>query len=455
MRHAAITALALLLTACGSGSSAPDTAAPAPLPEPTPETQALALNCSWLLRSDQDLLNLAFPDEAATYWVAALPALPGTRVRIDGEYPKSRYFSFNAYDPALRPTDVITDYQVDPAEGGNPYRSAGAAGGRYVAYLRPGTAPEPREPNTLYAGGIDLLGRAELPNPAWLVLYRIYLAEGSRSGGVPLPRLTLETADGGRTPVAFESCNPLPPEGVPSLLNDLIRQTSNPLPGLPFPLAPEQPQVVRFYGLPETLRQLLSNAVGFPLPLGAITGADTGGGFLSNVDNAYVTSIASRDKGSLYILRGRAPRHARVPSEAPLGAAQLRYWSLCTNEFVSQRYVDCLSDYEVPVDAQGFFTLVVSDPAQKPANATDANAIAWLPWGSIYPDSVLIYRHMLPSPHFTQAVQNVPYGTPAAEVMGDYLPRIAYCDKATIEAAGSAAQAFEACAAREVLSAKD
>ena len=55
---------------------------------------------------------------------------------------------------------------------------------------------------------------------------------------------------------------------------------------------------------------------------------------------------------------------------------------------------------------------------------------------------------MLPSPHFTQAVQNVPYGTPAAEVMGDYLPRIAYCDKATIEAAGSAAQAFETCAAR-------
>ena len=107
-----------------------------------------------------------------------------------------------------------------------------------------------------------------------------------------------------------------------------------------------------------------------------------------------------------------------------------------------------LSDFEVPVDAQGFFTLVVSDPAQKPANATDANAIAWLPWGSIYPDSVVIYRHMLPSPHFTQAVQNVAYGTPPVDVMGDYLPRIAYCDQATIEAAGSAAQAFEDCAAK-------
>lgn len=447
MLRLAIPALALLLAACG-GSSAPGTAAETPLPQPTPETQAIALNCSWLVRSDPDLLNIAFPDEAATYWVAALPALPGTRLRIEGEYPHSRYFSYNAYDPALRPTDAITDYQLDPSEGGNPYRNAGASHGRYVAYLKPGMVPQAREPNTIYAGSIDLLNRVDLPNPVWLLIYRIYLAEGSRSGGVPLPKLTLETAGGTATPVALERCNPLPPEGLPGLVNGVIRDSSNPLPGLPFPLAPKQPQMLRFYGLPEALRQLVSNAVGFQLPLGAITGADTGGGFLSNIDNAYVTGIASRDKGSLYILRARAPRYARQPAEAPLGAAQVRYWSICTNEFVSQRYVDCLSDFEVPVDAQGYFTLVVSDPAQKPANATDANAMAWLPWGSIYPDSVLIYRHMLPSPHFTQAVQNVPYGTPPVDVMGEYLPRIAYCDKATIEAAGTPAAAFEACAAK-------
>ncbi|HSW14349.1 MAG TPA: hypothetical protein VLI06_15995, partial [Solimonas sp.] len=279
MLRSTIPALALLLAACGGGSAPDSTAAPGPTPEPTPETQALALNCSWLVRSDPDLLNIAFPDEAATYWVAALPALPGTRLRIDGEYPRSRYFSFNVYDPALRPSDAITDWQLDPATGGNPYRTAGAAGGSYVAYLEPGAVPDTRAPNTLYAGSIDLLNRADLPNPVWLLIYRVYLAEGSRSGGVALPRLTLEAA-GRETPVAFESCNPLPPEGLPGLVNGVIRDSSNPLPGLPFPLSPDEPQMLRFYGLPETLRQLVSNAVGFPLPLGAITGADTGGGFL-------------------------------------------------------------------------------------------------------------------------------------------------------------------------------
>ncbi len=439
--RAALLALSLCALAACSASDEPQ-----PLTTgASAETRTLAANCAWLLRSDADLLNIAYPDEGAIYWVAAIPALPGTRLRVEGEFPQARYFSFNTYDPALRPTDALTDYQIDASAGGNPFQVDGASG-RYVAYIEPGAVPQSRAANTLYAGEINLLNRAALPNPAWVLLYRLYLPQGDRNGAVPLPSLHLEVA-GKDTPIALQGCDLLPPDGVPSLLNDLIRNASDPgLIGLlPFPLSAEKPEMIRFYGLPETLRVLLSNAVGFSLPLQAVTAADTSGGFLSNVDNAYVTAMASRDKGSLYILRARAPSHAQKPTDAPQGAAQLRYWSLCTNEFFSQRYVGCLYDEQVPLDSEGYFTLVVSDPAQRPDNATDANGIAWLPWGAIYPDSVILYRHMLPSPHFSQAVQNVPYGTAAAEVMGDYLPRIAYCDRATIEAAATAAAAFAAC----------
>lgn len=441
----AVLLCALALGACGSSGDNADSAPP-PAPEPSPETQALAANCAWLLRSDPDLLNIAFPDEDAVYWVAAVPAMPGTRLRIEGEFPQARYFSYNAYDPLLRPTDVLTDYQLD-ADNGNPYSSASGAATRYVAWVEPGAAPETRTANTLYAGSLNLMGQSVLPNPAWVLIYRVYLPEGTRSGGVPLPSLHLE-AGGIETPIALEGCNPLPPEGVPSLLNTLIREASDPgvLGLLPFPFAPDTPQMVRFYGLPETARLLLGNALGFELPLQAITAADTGGGFLSNADNAYVTTMMSREQGALYILRARAPTYARAPHEAPLGAAQLRYWSICTNEFLTQRYVGCLSDFEVPVDRDGFFTLVVSDPAQRPENAGVAgSALAWLPWGAAYPDSVIIYRHMLPSPAFSQAVQNVPYGTPPEDVMGDYLPQVHYCERSTIESASSAAEAFAAC----------
>lgn len=435
--------LTLTLAACSSEAPQPQTSS-SPI-TPSVETLQVSANCAWLLRSDADLLNIAYPDEGALYWVAAIPALPGTRLRVEGEFPQARYFSFNTYDPALRPTDALTDYQISAAEGGNPFQTSGREG-RYVAYIEPGAVPDERAADTLYAGEIDVLGRVALPNPAWVLMYRIYLPEGDRTGGAGLPSLMLEV-NGRDTPIALQGCDLLPPEGVPSLLNDLIRNASDPglLGLLPFPFSVEAPQVQRFYGLPETLRVLLSNAVGFSLPLQAITAADTGGGFLSNVDNAYVTAMMSRDKGSLYILRAKAPTYAQQPTEAPLGAAQLRYWSLCTNEFFTQRYVGCLYDEQVLLDADGYFTVVVSDPAQKPANAGNGGDIAWLPWGAIYPDSVLLYRHMLPSAHFTQAIQNIPYGTPAADVMGEYMPTISYCTRQIIESATSAEAAFLAC----------
>jgi len=78
-----------------------------------PETRTSAL-CSWPLVTDPDFLNAALPDQAATYWVAALPNLPATRLRIEGQDPQARYFSFHAYSPLQASADVLTDYQNAP-----------------------------------------------------------------------------------------------------------------------------------------------------------------------------------------------------------------------------------------------------------------------------------------------------------------------------------------------------
>lgn len=414
---------------------------------PAEEPQAAAADaaCSWPFVSNRDLINIAFPDEAATYWVGGIPAIPGTRLRIEGDFPQARYFSFNVYDPQLRPVDAVTDYQLLTRDGrGNPYRGAGApTGAQYVAYIVPEPKPEQPVPNTLYSGSIALPGGQSLPlNPMMMVIYRIYLPELDGRGGVALPKLTLETSDG--TPVlGLSLCEPLPPDGLPGALNAAIREASFPT-GASVTAA-EPPRVNRFYNLPETGRVLLSSLLGVELPPNALTEGG-GGGFLSNVDNAYVSALFRRDKGSLYVVRAKAPRAAQRPGEAPLGGAQLRYWSLCTNEILSQRFVACLTDHDVPLDAQGYFTLVVSDPAERPANAIAENGVAWLPWGGIYPDSLLIYRHMLPSAHFAEAIQNIPYGTPVGDVMGEYAPRPSYCDRATVEAAGpEPAAIFAAC----------
>src|SRR3546814_16819956 len=91
------------------------------------------------------------------------------------------------------------------------------------------------------------------------------------------------------------------------------------------------------------------------------------------------------------------------------------------------------------IDSLGFFTVVVSAAAYRPINAVRTNDITWLPWGS-YPDGLLLYRHLLPNPAFAQAIQNVPYGSDPDAVMGDYFPQVAYCTRATAEAAGSPAR---------------
>src|SRR3546814_10363718 len=60
----------------------------------------------------------------------------------------------------------------------------------------------------------------------------------------------------------------------------------------------------------------------------------------------------------------------------------MRYWSVCENEFATQRYVACSADEDTMIDSLGFFTVVVSDAADRPINAVRTNDITWLPWGS-------------------------------------------------------------------------
>ncbi|MDP3857260.1 MAG: hypothetical protein Q8Q73_05780 [Stagnimonas sp.] len=470
MSRALSLALALLLGALLAACAEPgdDTASsasalsPAAYPGTPPEPAPLSALCSWPLVSDSDVLNVLLPDEAATYWVAALPNLPGTRLRIEGQYPQARYFSFNAYSPLLASVDVLTDYQIAPLQAGsNPYRDPAAApGAGYVAYVLPEPAPaaDQRQPNALYSGQFPVGLGIELPaNPLQILIYRIYLAEGDTVGGVPLPTLTVETADGSQALMTLDLsiCTPLVPPGLlPDLLSEAMRSQSPPaavtalFSTVPLPVSSSTPTMQRSYGLLETFRSSMSDSLGFEIPGQAVT-ATVGANLANNLDNAYLQAILSRDKGSMYLVRGKAPKAATVPAQAPLGNAEVRYWSLCTNEVLSQRFTDCLYDAQVPLDADGYFTVLVSDPDQRPANAIAENGIGWLAWGALYPDATLLYRHMLPSVGYAEAIQNIPQGTPPETVMGSYYPLLAYCDRATVEAAGnSAAAVFAACAAR-------
>ena len=470
---AAITGLALAVLGACSSEDARTTANPAASPAASGNVLSsesllqamggtetpLGLGCGWIAASDPDKANIAFPGSEAKYWVAAAPVSPQTRLRIDGRYPDARYFSYNAYDAALRPTDAVADFELTPTENGregNPFARKGAQpGGAYTAYLEYGPSPVQnpdvqRKPNTFYTGEIGL-GPLNIPNALAVFIYRVYVSNTGEffDGGVGLPTLTLETADGSRELGTLPNCaEPLLPNAggaLPTLgLNELLLSLDYPNQlALPFPTATNPPNTLKFFSLGDTAFRILGNVTGQDTSMLGGRVDSGSGGFLSNVHNAYTSTGFARRYGSIAMVRAKAPTYRGQPG-VEFGQEQLRYWSLCGNEFATQRFTDCAADFQVPLDEQGFFTVVISDPADRPANATAENGFLWLPWGP-YPDQLLLYRHMLHNPEFEEAIQNVDKGVALAEVMKDFAPVGIYCDPNVFTQSNRSGEVFALC----------
>ena len=85
--------------------------------------QGVDTTCQFALtRLDASTTNVLAVDTNAVYWGGTYAALPGTRIRIEGLYPYSRYISWNVYDSAARPIDALSDFELTPDPGSsNPF----------------------------------------------------------------------------------------------------------------------------------------------------------------------------------------------------------------------------------------------------------------------------------------------------------------------------------------------
>src|SRR5688500_644509 len=159
--------------------------------------QGVDTTCQFALtRLDASTTNVLAVDTNAVYWGGTYAALPGTRIRIEGQYPHSRYISWNVYDAAARPIDALSDVELAPDPGSsNPFLPGAdrtVTQRSYTAFIEVGPRPAQPAPNTLYTG--DSRGGT--------FLYRVYVPDAGRDekGGVPLPKVTLESAGGSGTP---------------------------------------------------------------------------------------------------------------------------------------------------------------------------------------------------------------------------------------------------------------
>ncbi len=356
------------------------------------------LSCAWAHMVTRDTLNVAYPDTGATYWSMSYNLIAGDRIELEGTFPDARYISFVTYGLTGSAVDHLTDRDIQADVGSsNPFADPGAPdGGSYALTLSASAGPG-APGNVLAAGGVT-----------GSVVYRTYVPDdsGDPTGGVGLPTVKVRRADG--SVVTIPEC--ADPGGDPTLVS-LINAF-----GPATDVAPLDPPL-------------------FKRPAAVA-------GLYANPDNGYVAAVAEHQPGEVVVVRAKAPTVPdTVAGASPATPGRdMRYWSMCTNEYRKPYPVtDCTHDTRVPLDGDGWYTIVASTAADRPSNATTADGVAWLDWGSTTFDMVLILRNMLPDAGFTEDVFDVAPGQPASSAMGEHAPLTATCDRATFEAGGATA----------------
>lgn len=410
-----------------------------------------ATNCAWPLSlSPTGSGNFLAPDDSARYWAMPFPKAYQT-MKIQGQFPNARYFSFVAYsgDASGRPVDTAgsrhdTTITPDGSAGGSSY-----------------TVRVSRDLSVSGAtNGIPVTS-----NDAWVVL-RIYapapdptLSAQALSGGVPLPAISFDDAP----PLA--TCPP--PSSIDGQVWHPVRSVNKledlrAFFGLIFPPGFDLNQ-------PTDFDEIITGRLWFSPPrLPPIL-------LFPNPDNKYLlTTPGPYQRGRVVVIRAKAPAVAGrrmgegqgdqgQDSQGKGRAADMRYWSLCNNDFaLPVSSVGCLSDLTARLEG-GWFTVVISDDMSRPEWLRPG--VNWLPWGDEQYPKLVFFRHLLPSETFPYSIQQVVKGCPGSclnndavfdftlpdlprravinaagpavkRLMGEYYPVAAWCDKATFERGG-------------------
>ena len=99
----------------------------------------------------------------------------------------------------------------------------------------------------------------------------------------------------------------------------------------------------------------------------------------------YIVRDERVDEGDVLVLYGRMPLFPDTRSgPATMPTGQIRYWSLTTYNtgdlYGAGEATASVMDDELVYDAECRYVLVLSRPQDRPANATAANGVTWMPW---------------------------------------------------------------------------
>jgi hypothetical protein len=452
----AVLAVAIPLAVVAAPAVA-QTAPPTPPGPYPPQPDYVNGSCFWGAALDWHIpaMNTAGPDTAAIYWYVKYQVPPGASIDLHGNFPHGRYMSFTTYktvdgEPGVENT-FITDIDIAPDAGSvNPFQPGVPRTSPNRAFtLTLSSDPPPTSdpaPNTLYTGTEGMTDQTQTVE----LIERLYVPDhypADLAGGEPLPAPTMTRADG--TTIDGQAlCNELgvingtdkiPSGGVPDNVYLSLRDAGPPFHPGTIPVIWD-----KYFNSSRLLVPLLRETAFAPLI--ATLPTETVKGFYANPGNSYIFSYVDRRLGpdssghNVLVLKGKMPTHP-VTWDGNLLAdnagSQVRYWSLCNYGSNAQAAngpanTDCLYDEQIPTDVAGNYTIAISLPADRPANARTECGVAWMDWtlkgdqmGDPFLDFLMI-RNMLASPDFTNSVQAIQTPDTVQTTMGPYYPQGTY-----------------------------
>lgn len=391
--------------------------------------------------------NAAYPDAATAYWAAMFNTPEGAKLELKGQFPHARYISFISYDEKGVPHESVADYLIKPQSGStNPFVAGAARDGKQRDYrltvVDQARSGEGESIGQLEGDGVGRVLHAPTSKAGQqIVLYRIYASDKGLhpTGGTAVPEPVLTLKDG-TVLQGQAACQALHAEQPPRLNVAAIGIPKSQY--LALLNQPGKPDTYPAQETPEWHIQLDRKAL-----IGMYTGQidpnarRSEGGFFPNLDNQYIRTIVNNRFGDVLVIRGKAPTTpATFHGDKRMGSGEMRYWSMCSNQgFANTRVNDCVFDEQVPLDAKGYYTIMVSKKKDRPRVAHTECGIAWLPIaddgdGVKDPDvAVVQLRNMLTSPDFKHGVNSVAKDSDIASVMGEYAPKGTYLQRNIVE----------------------
>ncbi|MGA9373105.1 MAG: hypothetical protein WBV53_14740 [Solirubrobacterales bacterium] len=402
-----------------------------------------------------------YPDPNSTYWFTVMKMPEGSVLTIKGQFTHSRYMQFSLYldDPDMggytATGEAMVDHQIEPDPGSeNPFvpgADRSVEKRDYTIKIVNAEIPaddSEREPNTMYAG----------TGAQWQIVYRVYVPDQGLLGdaGVGIPTYTATLADGTELSVD-EVCKqfvqPLP-KGVAAGMSVEAWRALCAAPDNDPELKPETTPARN----PPLLERYFSNdwniVAVFKTPEArAKVPSKVETGFGGDPGIVYMMAYVSRLFDPVLVIRGKMPQYPdNYYGDDGKGLEKMtgwesRYWSLGMTEAPpSGMGTDAISDFQVPLDEDRNYTIVVSRPEDRPANATDEKGVAWIDWGTKGEGlddgqnrtdfGLLVFRYMYNDPDWKHDPGKIVEHGTEAEIMGPYFPQLSYTDKAAFEADG-------------------